>query len=69
MDVFAALQCFMNSIIQCLSSTRPLLEYCLDEAYVDDINEQSSRMHGTMMKGFYFCNIAVVRHLYNVCNV
>jgi len=50
----------MNSIIQCLSSTRPLLEYCLESNYVSDINEKSSRMHGTMIKGYLSAVIVIL---------
>ena len=30
--------CFMNTIIQCLSNTIPLLKYILEKKYVDEIN-------------------------------
>ncbi|KAA0184661.1 Ubiquitin specific peptidase 2 [Fasciolopsis buskii] len=43
--------CFMNSIIQCLSNTAPLLEYCLDERYRDEINKSSS-MRGTLFSSY-----------------
>mgnify|MGYP006134559629 CR=1 FL=1 len=31
--------CFMNSIIQCLNNTRPLMEYILTLQYKEDLNE------------------------------
>ncbi|XP_011496149.1 PREDICTED: ubiquitin carboxyl-terminal hydrolase 2-like [Ceratosolen solmsi marchali] len=44
--------CFMNSVIQCLSNTRPLLEYLLNEQYMADINTTTSSMKGALMKAF-----------------
>ncbi|XP_076299949.1 uncharacterized protein LOC143218582 isoform X2 [Lasioglossum baleicum] len=44
--------CFMNSVIQCLSNTRPLLEYLLDEQYLADINVTTSSMKGALIKAF-----------------
>ncbi|KAK0166914.1 hypothetical protein PV327_004381 [Microctonus hyperodae] len=44
--------CFMNSVIQCLSNTRPLLEYLLNEQYLNDINTTTSSMKGALMKAF-----------------
>lgn len=46
------LQCFMNSVIQCLSNTRPLLEYLLNEQYLADINTTTSSMKGALIKAF-----------------
>lgn len=46
------LQCFMNSVIQCLSNTRPLLEYLLNEQYLADINTTTSGMKGALIKAF-----------------
>lgn len=45
-------QCFMNSVIQCLSNTRPLLEYLLNEQYLADINTSTSSMKGALIKAF-----------------
>lgn len=45
-------QCFMNSVIQCLSNTRPLLEYLLNEQYLSDINTTTSSMKGALIKAF-----------------
>lgn len=42
----------MNSVIQCLSNTRPLLEYLLNEQYMADINTTTSSMKGALMKAF-----------------
>ncbi|XP_058800435.1 ubiquitin carboxyl-terminal hydrolase 2-like isoform X2 [Phymastichus coffea] len=44
--------CFMNSVIQCLSNTRPLLEYLLDNQYLSDINTTTSSMKGALIKAF-----------------
>ncbi|XP_017888346.1 hyphally regulated cell wall protein 3-like isoform X2 [Ceratina calcarata] len=44
--------CFMNSVIQCLSNTRPLLEYLLNEQYPADINTTTSSMKGALIKAF-----------------
>ncbi|XP_017794116.1 PREDICTED: serine-rich adhesin for platelets-like isoform X1 [Habropoda laboriosa] len=44
--------CFMNSVIQCLSNTRPLLEYLLNEQYLADINTSMSGMKGALIKAF-----------------
>ncbi|XP_014473143.1 PREDICTED: ubiquitin carboxyl-terminal hydrolase 2 isoform X2 [Dinoponera quadriceps] len=44
--------CFMNSVIQCLSNTRPLLEYLLNEQYLSDINTSTSSMKGALIKAF-----------------
>ena len=43
--------CFMNSILQCLSNTRLLLDYCLNEEYRDDINKTTSNMKGSLING------------------
>ena len=43
----------MNSILQCLSNTRFLTEYCLQESDVDDLNKTLS-----VMKGSLFCSYA-----------
>lgn len=42
--------CFMNSVLQCLSNTKPLLEYCLNDEYKADINSTTSRMKGQLIK-------------------
>ncbi|XP_045769932.1 ubiquitin carboxyl-terminal hydrolase 15-like [Maniola jurtina] len=44
--------CFMNSVIQCLSNTRPLLEYLADDKYTADINTTLSCMKGALIKAF-----------------
>ncbi|XP_046593787.1 ubiquitin carboxyl-terminal hydrolase Usp2 isoform X5 [Neodiprion lecontei] len=44
--------CFMNSVIQCLSNTRPLLEYLVNEQYLADINTSTSGMKGALIKAF-----------------
>ncbi|KAL3885261.1 hypothetical protein ACJMK2_025349 [Sinanodonta woodiana] len=41
--------CFMNSVLQCLSNTRPLLEYILKEDYMLDKNTTISTMKGALM--------------------
>ncbi|KAK6645035.1 hypothetical protein RUM43_001311 [Polyplax serrata] len=44
--------CFMNSVLQCLSNTKPLLEYLLNEEYMTDINFTISAMKGSLIKAF-----------------
>ncbi|XP_044260746.1 ubiquitin carboxyl-terminal hydrolase 2 isoform X2 [Tribolium madens] len=44
--------CFMNSVIQCLSNTKTLLEYLLQDHYVNDINTTTSAMKGALIKAF-----------------
>ena len=53
--------CFMNSILQCLSNTPLLLDYCLNDEYRDDINKTTSNMKGSLINGtssaiFYLSN-------------
>nr|XP_009858247.1 ubiquitin carboxyl-terminal hydrolase 2 isoform X1 [Ciona intestinalis] len=43
--------CFMNSILQCLSNTTILREYCMDETYKGEIN-RNSPMKGDLMRAF-----------------
>ncbi|CAH8454935.1 unnamed protein product [Heterobilharzia americana] len=43
--------CFMNSILQCLSNTAPLTEYCLEDRYLKDINKSSS-MNGMLFRSY-----------------
>ncbi|KAL5019637.1 hypothetical protein ScPMuIL_002529 [Solemya velum] len=44
--------CFMNSVLQCLSHTRPLLEYCLREDYLRDKNTTSNGMKGSLITAY-----------------
>lgn len=43
--------CFMNSVLQCLSNTRPLLEYVSEDKYASEINTTLSCMKGALIKG------------------
>ncbi|XP_023648434.1 ubiquitin carboxyl-terminal hydrolase 2-like isoform X2 [Paramormyrops kingsleyae] len=43
--------CFMNSILQCLSNTQSLRDYCLNNSYRRELNS-SSRGNGTLMEEF-----------------
>lgn len=43
-------QCFMNSILQCLSNTKELRDYCLQNQYLRDLNN-NSRMRTALMTG------------------
>ncbi|XP_015669055.1 ubiquitin carboxyl-terminal hydrolase 2 isoform X2 [Protobothrops mucrosquamatus] len=43
--------CFMNSILQCLSNTKELRDYCLQSQYVRDLNN-NSRMQTSLMTEF-----------------
>jgi len=42
----------MNSVLQCLSNTRSLLEYVLNDEYVNNINTSISSMNGALIKAF-----------------
>lgn len=44
------LQCFMNAILQCLSNTRELRDYCLQRLYLRDLGH-SSHAHTALMDG------------------
>lgn len=48
--VFCLPQCFMNSILQCLSNTKELRDYCLQNQYLRDLNN-NSRMRTALMSG------------------
>uniref|UniRef100_A0A8D2IBR0 Ubiquitin carboxyl-terminal hydrolase 2 n=1 Tax=Urocitellus parryii TaxID=9999 RepID=A0A8D2IBR0_UROPR len=43
--------CFMNSILQCLSNTRELRDYCLQRLYMRDLSH-TSNAHTTLMEEF-----------------
>ncbi|XP_045653935.1 ubiquitin carboxyl-terminal hydrolase 2 isoform X1 [Ursus americanus] len=43
--------CFMNSILQCLSNTRELRDYCLQRLYMRDLSH-SSNVHTALMEEF-----------------
>uniref|UniRef100_A0A4X1SE91 Ubiquitin carboxyl-terminal hydrolase 2 n=1 Tax=Sus scrofa TaxID=9823 RepID=A0A4X1SE91_PIG len=43
--------CFMNSILQCLSNTRELRDYCLQRLYMRDLSHSSSA-HTALMEEF-----------------
>ncbi|XP_061002030.1 ubiquitin carboxyl-terminal hydrolase 2 isoform X2 [Dama dama] len=43
--------CFMNSILQCLSNTRELRDYCLQRLYLRDLSH-SSRAHTALVEEF-----------------
>ncbi|XP_066148796.1 ubiquitin carboxyl-terminal hydrolase 2-like isoform X3 [Euwallacea fornicatus] len=44
--------CFMNSVLQCLSNTRVLLDYIKKDAYQKDVNTSTSAMKGALIKAF-----------------
>jgi len=44
--------CFMNSVIQCLSNTKLLTNYLLNDEHVRDINTTNSSMKGSLIKAF-----------------
>ncbi|KAL3271168.1 hypothetical protein HHI36_021664 [Cryptolaemus montrouzieri] len=44
--------CFMNSVIQCLSNTKLLLEYLRQDGHMRDINPTNSSMKGSLIKAF-----------------
>ena len=41
----------MNSVLQCLSNTRPVLDYVISEEYTRNINTTTSSMNGALIKG------------------
>lgn len=41
--------CFLNSVIQCLSNTKPLMEYITSKEYLSDIKSES---RGDLMRAF-----------------
>ncbi|KAF5281657.1 hypothetical protein FQR65_LT14587 [Abscondita terminalis] len=51
--------CFMNSVIQCLSNTKLLLEYVKNDSYIPDINTSISSMKGALIKGKSTVAIAI----------
>ncbi|XP_046463041.1 ubiquitin carboxyl-terminal hydrolase 2-like isoform X2 [Daphnia pulex] len=44
--------CFMNSVLQCLSNTRSVLEYVISNEYANHINTSTSSMNGALIKAF-----------------
>jgi len=44
--------CFMNSVLQCLGSTKLLMSYLLKDSYTQDINTSNSAMKGSLVKAF-----------------
>ena len=42
--------CFMNSMLQCLSNTRPFLEYVLSNKYKNDLD--SSKLESTLVENW-----------------
>ncbi|XP_060085608.1 ubiquitin carboxyl-terminal hydrolase 2-like [Ylistrum balloti] len=44
--------CFMNSVLQCLSNTKPLIEFCLNEDYLSERNTTTSSMKGQLMTAY-----------------
>lgn len=44
--------CFMNCILQSLSNTQLLLDYCLSDEFKEDINRTSSSMKGGLVTAF-----------------
>ncbi|KAK3107058.1 hypothetical protein FSP39_006027 [Pinctada imbricata] len=44
--------CFMNSVLQCLSNTKYLLEYCLEDGFEKDKNTSTSSMRGSLITAY-----------------
>ena len=44
--------CFINSVLQCLSSTRELHNYILQNEYLSEVNHSTSTMRGALIKAF-----------------
>lgn len=43
--------CFMNSVLQCLLNSKPVMKYILTEEYKNDINRTTSSMKGALAEG------------------
>lgn len=48
--LYVSLQCFMNSILQCLSNTHDLRDYCLRNSHRTDLNN-NCRAKAALMEG------------------
>jgi len=44
--------CFMNSVLQCLSNTKQLTNYLLNDEHLREINTSNSSMKGSLIKAF-----------------
>jgi len=44
--------CFMNSVLQCLSNTKQLTNYLLNDEHMREINTSNSSMKGSLIKAF-----------------
>lgn len=44
--------CFMNSVLQCLSNTKPLIEFCLNEEFQTEKNMTISSMKGQLITAY-----------------
>jgi len=44
--------CFMNSVLQCLSNTKHLTNYLLNDEHLREINTSNSSMKGSLIKAF-----------------
>ncbi|ESO99084.1 hypothetical protein LOTGIDRAFT_226424 [Lottia gigantea] len=44
--------CFMNCVLQCLSNTKLLVEYCTTDSYHLDLNKTNSSMKGALMNAY-----------------
>lgn len=53
----------MNSVLQCLSNTRSVLEYVISNEYTNHINTSTSSMNGALIKGIAFDCVTHVRDL------
>ncbi|ESN97022.1 hypothetical protein HELRODRAFT_178465 [Helobdella robusta] len=45
-------QCFMNCVLQCLANTYPLLQLCLNYDLNNQINTETSRMRGSLVRAY-----------------
>ncbi|KAH8264640.1 hypothetical protein KR038_011263 [Drosophila bunnanda] len=53
--------CYMNSILQCLSNTVPLTEYCISDKYKEYISRSNSRTNGHVIEEV----AALIKELWN----
>lgn len=56
--------CFMNSVVQCLNNTIPLIKYFVENEYLTDLNEDSddlciAKEWNTVVRGLWYKNCVI----------
>ncbi len=59
----------MNSVVQCLSNTKPLLEYLTKKNYSTEINTTNSGMKGALIRGRHICRNCKYVFVIHLCLV